>query len=131
MRTANGYDDASLTHPFTPRVSRYLLSPAGLPMAPDKTDDRIEEDRMSELGTDRELLAGELADCHRGCECGQCLGEAERFIVKHIDPMTEKDLADAWEEGWQSGAGDRAHDLTHPTASAHSPNPHRVDVVQG
>lgn len=81
---------------------------------------------MNELGTDREHLAGELADAHRGCECGHCLGEAERFIVKHIDPMTVKGLADAWEEGWQSGAGDRSRELAQPQAPTHSPNPHRV-----
>ncbi len=81
---------------------------------------------MSEPGTDREHLAGELADTHRGCECVNCLGEAERFIAEHIDPMTEQGLADAWEAGWQSGADDTARDLGATHVLVHGPNPHRA-----
>lgn len=75
---------------------------------------------MSDLVTDRKQLVGALADTRPGCECGPCSGEAERFIVEHVDPLTEESLANAWDKGWQSGAGDRCRDLTHPgRACAH------------
>lgn len=72
---------------------------------------------MSDPGTDREQLAGALADARRGCECGPCLQEAERFIVEHVDPMTKHDLANAWEKGWRAGTGDRLRSGLHPGTS--------------
>lgn len=73
---------------------------------------------MSDPVTGRDELIGELADHHRGCECATCLVEAEKFVVEHVNPLTEELVAAAWTEGWQSGARDALTDPDTPTLTA-------------
>jgi len=84
---------------------------------------------MSDPVTGRDELIGELADHHRGCECATCLVEAEKFVVEHVDPLTEELVAEAWTEGWQSGARDALTDPDTPTRRPEDEPPaleHRV-----
>ena len=65
---------------------------------------------MSDPVPGREALISELAEHHRGCECATCLVEAEKFVIDHVDPMTEDLVAEARSAGWQSGARDAGPD---------------------
>lgn len=84
---------------------------------------------MSDPVTGRDELIGELADHHRRCECATCLVEAEKFVVEHVDPLTEELVAEARTEGWQSGARDALTDPDTPTRRPEDEAPaleHRV-----
>lgn len=87
---------------------------------------------MNDELTNREHLANDLADYRRGCECGNCRAEAEKFLVVHVDPMTEEGLAAAWEEGRQSATDDRSRSLSRAGQElAPTPNPHREPFEHG